>query len=82
VALVRSDISEELIALVFLRTVLQLRVIANIAPRPPILFTLMMEIRSSETSVLTRATRRHIPENGVLRSHRRENLKWYNGKMV
>jgi hypothetical protein len=32
-------------------------------------------IRSSETSVHTRSTRRHIPENGILHSHRRENLK-------
>jgi hypothetical protein len=38
----------------------------------------MMEaIRSSETSVLTRAMLRHIPENGILHSPRRENLKYY-----
>jgi hypothetical protein len=32
---------------------------------------------SSETSVLTRATRRNNPEDTILRSHRRENLKSY-----
>jgi hypothetical protein len=36
----------------------------------------MMEaIRFSEMSVLTRVTLRHVPEDGILRSHRHENLK-------
>jgi hypothetical protein len=33
---------------------------------------------SSETSVHTKSTRRHITEYGILHSHRRENLKPYN----
>jgi hypothetical protein len=34
-------------------------------------------ILSSETSIHTRSTRRHVPEDGVLHSRRHENLKSY-----
>jgi hypothetical protein len=47
--------------------VLQLLVTANVVASSPILVTLMVEaIRSSETSVLTRVTRRDIPKDGIL----------------
>jgi hypothetical protein len=57
---------------------LQLSVTANIVPSPLILSVLMMEkICSSGTSVLIRAIRRHIPEDGILHSSHRENIKSY-----
>jgi hypothetical protein len=81
VVLVRTDVSEELMAYyvtVFLRSVLRLLVIAIVVSNSLILVTLMMEkISSSETSVLTRATLRNIPGNGILHSYHSENLKSY-----
>jgi hypothetical protein len=42
----------------------------------------MKEIRSSETSVHTRPTRRHIPEDGILHSHHHKILKSYKRSLL
>jgi hypothetical protein len=42
----------------------------------------LISSETSETSVLTRETGRNIPEDTILHSHRRENLKSYNNRFI
>jgi hypothetical protein len=59
-SLVITDVSQE-------PSVFIIRVTVNVVPSSPIFVILIMDtLRSSESSVLTRATRRNVREVGVL----------------
>jgi hypothetical protein len=63
VALVITDVSEELSA-----SIIRVTRIGELGTTLPV---------NSNRRTLTRATRRNIPEDAILHSHRRENLKSY-----
>jgi hypothetical protein len=82
VALIITDVSEELSAsFIRMTRIGELRkmlVAASVVPSSPILVTpIKKALSSSETSVLTRAACRNIPEDAFLHSHRRENFEYY-----
>jgi hypothetical protein len=90
VALVRTDVSEEYIAsIIRIKRIsevgasavssseLQLLLTINVVSSLNLSIVMMEEIYSSEKSIFRRTARRHIPEDGILLSYRRESLKSY-----
>jgi hypothetical protein len=70
VAFVRAEVSEELIASIIRAIrISELGTLAETSNRST--------LRRNTTPVLTRAILRHIPEDGILHSYRRETLKSY-----
>jgi hypothetical protein len=69
VALVKTDVSEESNA-----SIIRVKLIVNLGA---MLLQLLATDNVHSSTILTTATRRNIPEYGIIHTHRRENLKSY-----
>jgi hypothetical protein len=74
VALVRTDVSEELSSSIFwVKRICEIGTALAVTSN----WRTLRRSTKSETSVLTRTTPRNIPEHSILHSHRGEKLKSY-----